>query len=255
MQEKITQEDKKEADRKAKEKEAQQAEMDAKMKELEAKMEAERLAREIAQKKLIEEYEAKMKAMADEVENKKDDETAKQEAMEKEGQLRVEMEKQIADDKIKAEKEEGDRKERIRKEEIALKNRQAEFAALEKKLGLVLPMVNEANLIAKELKRKLAFSTKMVRIIPEHGNLMDSRTDVVVKVDNNEEGYYYQWDTDKFQNRLFMMRDLLNQYFEDGSLPDLDNDHDPFWDPPEPLLIGNSFLSLKNLGYMLENEL
>jgi len=36
---------------------------------------------------------------------------------------------------------------------------------------------------------------------------MDARTEVVVRVENFEEGYYYQWDTEKFQNRLFMMRD------------------------------------------------
>lgn len=34
-----------------------------------------------------------------------------------------------------------------------------------------------------------------------------------------------------------------------------DKDRDPFWDPPEPLLVGTSYLSLKNLGYTLENEL
>jgi hypothetical protein len=34
--------------------------------------------------------------------------------------------------------------------------------------------------------------------MPEFGNLMDSRTDIVIKVDNGEDNYYYQWDADKF---------------------------------------------------------
>jgi kinesin family member 13 len=51
-----------------------------------------------------------------------------------------------------------------------------------------------------------------------------------------------------------MMRDLVNEYFESGVLPDLHKDEDPFWDPPEPMLIGQSFLSLKNLSYLVENE-
>jgi hypothetical protein len=54
---------------------------------------------------------------------------------------------------LKAAKEEVERQERIRREEIAIKNRQAEFTLLEKKLSEVLPMVGEANLIASELKR------------------------------------------------------------------------------------------------------
>jgi len=63
------------------------------------------------------------------------------------------------------------------------------------------------------------------------------------------------WDADKFQNRIIMMRDLLNQFFETGEVPEVDQDHDPFWDPAEALHIGTSHLQLKNLGYMLPNEL
>lgn len=52
-------------------------------------------------------------------------------------------------------------------------------------------MVNEANLIAAEMKRNIRFNTKMIRIMPEFGNIMDSKTDIMIKVDNMEEGYYY----------------------------------------------------------------
>ena len=169
--------------------------------------------------------------------------------------MRVEMEKQIEQEKLKAQREESDRLERIRREEAAIKKRQAEFSELEKKLGLVLPLVHEANLIAKELKRNVNFSTKMTRIVSDYGSLQDARTDCLIRVDNKEEGYYYMWDADKFQNRIIMMRDLLNQFFDTGDLPEVDQDHDPFWDPAEALHIGTSHLQLKNLGYMLPNEL
>lgn len=59
--------------------------------------------------------------------------------------------------------------------------------------------------------------------MPEFGNILDSKTDILIKVDNNEQGYYYQWDTDKFQYRLLIMRELLNQYFQDGLLPKFDD--------------------------------
>lgn len=120
---------------------------------------------------MIAEFEAKMKAMQDEINNKRDDEAAKEEALAKESEMRLEMEKQIEMEKVKAQREEADRLERIRREEMAIKRRQAEFSELEKKLGLVLPLVHEANLIAKELNRNVNFSTKMTRIVSDYGSL------------------------------------------------------------------------------------
>lgn len=76
----------------------------------------------------------------------------------------------------------------------------------------------------------------------------------MIKIDNFEEGYYYQWPEDKFQDRVFMMRDLIEEYFETEQIPVVAKDKDPFWDPPEPQLIGQSFMSLKNLGFLVENE-
>jgi len=46
-------------------------------------------------------------------------------------------------------------------------------------------------LISKELKRKIIFNVKMIRVMPEFANLQDSRTDILVKVDNGEDNYYY----------------------------------------------------------------
>ena len=47
----------------------------------------------------------------------------------------------------------------------------------------------------------------------------------------------------------------MNEFFETGKAPDFsDKGQDAFWDPPEPILIGTSYLNLKNLGYMLENN-
>lgn len=73
---------------------------------------------------------------------------------------------------------------------------------MERRLGVLLPMVNEANLISKELKRDFKFNVKLVKTIPENLNNSDglqmSKTEIVVKVDNFEDGYYYQWPEEKF---------------------------------------------------------
>ena len=52
------------------------------------------------------------------------------------------------------------------------------------------------------------------------------------------------------------MRQSFNDYVESGgTMPDFSNkENDPFWDPPEPILIGKSYLQLKNLGYTLDCE-
>lgn len=119
-------------------------------------------------------------------------------------------------------------------------------------------MVNEANLAATELKRDIKFNTKLVKKLDpflKDGVLSQGKTDVVVKVDNNEEQYFYEWPAEKFQNRLFMIREILDQFFDDGDMPVLDKNEDPFWDPPNPILIGQSFIQLSSLAYYMENQL
>lgn len=52
-----------------------------------------------------------------------------------------------------------------------------------------------------------------------------------------------------------MIRELLEEFFDSGNLPKLDKAEDPFWDPPNPILIGQSFLQLEPLGIQFENNL
>ena len=143
-------------------------------------------------------------------------------------------------------------------EGIRQKNLQAEYNRVEKELNQLLPLVNEANLAATELKRDLKFNTKMVKKLDpflKNGNMNQGKTEILIKIDNNEEKYYYEWPAEKFHNRLFMIRELLEEFFDSGSLPKLNKAEDPFWDPPNPILIGQSFLQLEPLGIQFENNL
>jgi len=96
--------------------------------------------------------------------------------------------------------------------------------------------------------------------MPDFGDIKVEKRIFEIKVDNREAGYFYVWNPSKFTDRVEMMRELYNEYVEDlvgsgGSLPDFsDHEKDPFWDPPEPVLIGTCYLQLKNLGYTIENE-
>jgi len=53
-----------------------------------------------------------------------------------------------------------------------------------------------------------------------------------------------------------MMRDKYNEYVDNlGKIPDFSNkDEDPFWDKPEPVLIGKSYLHLQSLCFALDNQ-
>lgn len=77
--------------------------------------------------------------------------------MEAAAKAEAEMKHKLEMEKLQFEKEQKEREERIRREEAAIKRKQAEFSALETKLGTVLPMVNEANLISQELKRDITY--------------------------------------------------------------------------------------------------
>jgi len=71
-------------------------------------------------------------------------------------------------------------------------------------------------------------------------------------VNNREDGTIYLWDLGKFSNRYYIIKDLLDRYFETNEIPVLTENEDPFWDPPEPLLIGYGFLKLLGLAYLMD---
>jgi len=184
---------------------------------------------------------AKLKA---EVEAKKNDEEAQREAQEREAKLRLEMEYKIEHEKILAAERERERQDKIRREEEMIKLRQAENSALEQKLEQILPLVREANMIAAEFNRDIRFNSQLTSAMPDFGDIKAEKRIFQVKVDNREDGYFYVWEPDKFVNRVELMRALFNEYVESGgNMPDFsDKNHDPFWDPPEPVLIGKSYL-------------
>ena len=76
---------------------------------------------------------------------------------------------------------------------------------------------------------------------------------IKIKVVNREVGYTYWWNVDKLSNRYYIIKDMSEQYFETGVIPQLEQKDDPFWDPPEHSLIGRGFLTTKALTHMFDN--
>jgi hypothetical protein len=51
-----------------------------------------------------------------------------------------------------------------------------------------------------------------------------------------------------------MIRDLLEEFFESGEEKKLQNEEDPFWDPPEAVMIGQAYIKMESLAYVMDSE-
>ena len=45
----------------------------------------------------------------------------------------------------------------------------------------------------------------------------------------------------------------MEDYFENQEIPQLSQEEDPFWDPPEPMLVGRAYYRLAHLANLFDN--
>lgn len=135
------------------------------------------------------------------------------------------------------------------------KEKSKEKYNFERSLLKTLPKCIELNLIAKEFKKNVSMSVKMMLANEEdeEDDLEMKKRTILIKVINREAGYSYWWDTETLSNRYYIIKDMSEQYFETGVVPALTDATDPFWDPQTPTLIGRGFLTTKALAYMFDN--
>jgi hypothetical protein len=76
-------------------------------------------------------------------------------------------------------------------------------------------MVDLANLAAKELKRNIQFNIKLVKKedpFQKIGDVSVTKTDLFVVVLNLEKKTSYEWPLDKFESRLYMIKQMVEDY-------------------------------------------
>jgi len=171
-------------------------------------------------------------------------------------QMQAEFEKKKLERDIEIERN----KQMLKDKQLTDKKREKDKKLLEQKLAKFVPLITETNLIARELKREVSFVPYLAYHFSEAHDVGEEVEDenakmliMKVKVDNLEAGYFYFWDIDKFTSRYYMIKEMLDDYFETSVFPHLSNEEDPFWDPPEPQLIGQGFLKLLSIAYLLDN--
>ncbi len=117
--------------------------------------------------------------------------------------------------------------------------------------------IEDANVTAKELNRRIYFKPFVATL-----NLMSSSKQrktssenlVMVKVVNQEDGWINYWNLDKFENRFILMQETIDYFFASNSL-NYDQSNDPFWDPKEFYLYGQGICMLKSVLYKLHMDL
>lgn len=112
-----------------------------------------------------------------------------------------------------------------------------DLAMLQEDLVEVMPAVEEANSISEELDKRVKF--EIILISPqmlgkmqskaegfENHNMTSTQPEVCVKMKNLENGTEFIWPKEKFLNRLYLMKEMYNNYEEE----------DDDWDLPEVIL-------------------
>lgn len=78
----------------------------------------------------------------------------------------------------------------ILREQLREKFLKKEYDLMEKKMKEILPYLNEANLTAKDLQRKVEFKSRIIKK-PILGQDKLTKPEVIIRVDNKEEDTFY----------------------------------------------------------------
>ena len=172
----------------------------------------------------------------------------------KQQELEENLEKQVLETRKLAARKQREREER---------------ALLDEQLLHEIPIVNEANSMSEEMSKGVGFVLKMVGSKPHLSVLGNRAADVFaisesischikVQVSFQENGLLRteMWDIDKFDNRIYTMREMYQTFIEQGRSYEAIQwgQDDPFCDVPEPQLIGTSYLFIDSLVYCLQVE-
>lgn len=127
---------------------------------------------------------------------------------------------------------------------------------LQEKMKDIRKDIHEANETAKFMGKKIVLQD--IYISKFDGSeinlegMPEQKDEVQIKVQNFDTGQVYMWSQEKFQNKLIEIRDAL-QLLEDQDFQELTPEQDPFYEEPQPILLGTAYYMLGGLPYLLDN--
>ena len=204
-------------------------------------------------KKQLENYENQLKEMNQNVEKQRlEQERKNQEKLLKEKIEALELEKA----KKKREFEIREKNELARLENLK-KNQEFVHKSekLENTLMNILKKISKMKIIINELQRRINLEATLQKDLKEQLEDENSTPNIIIRVENYEEGTVYYWNTETFHNRYDLMKDLFNKYNdEELDILNLKNEDDPLWDESKPNLLGYAFYKLEPICYLMSNE-
>ncbi|XP_033755330.1 kinesin-like protein KIF28P isoform X3 [Pecten maximus] len=128
----------------------------------------------------------------------------------------------------------------------------------------MLPMVSEVNAVSEELDKRKSFEVVLISAAAQEGVDVSSNNGtrydegsavrVMVKMTNLLNSNTWLWQRGKFLNRRYLIQDLYQRFLDGDDLSKVSKEEDPFWEPPEEVLIGTANAFLQSLSYALDFE-
>ena len=201
-------------------------------------------------KKQVEEYQLQLKEMNENAEKQK----IEQERLAQEEQLKLKIE-QLEEEKARKRREfEIKEKNELLKLEQAKKESEMikKSEKLESNLTIIMKKLSKLKIIIKEFKRNINLEVNLQSNAMEDGD--EKTPNIIIRVENYEEGTVYYWTSETFHNRFDLMNDLFDKFYDnDLETINITNEEDPLWDEPTHSLLGYAFYKLEPVAYLMSN--
>ena len=187
--------------------------------------------------------EAEAKARADEEERRRKFEEEQARFQKAQAELQSKLDEQVAETRKAMSRRERERKQR---------------SALEQGLIKAIPMINEANLISDELKKGVVFKIKLMETTDF--SRKDAATETAIRILVTKPGSAVwepiQWDFEKFETRLYNMREMYQVFVEnERDLLYIENAYKPeddaFFEQVNEHLIGRALIYLDPVVHLI----
>uniref|UniRef100_A0A0N4Z581 Kinesin-like protein n=1 Tax=Parastrongyloides trichosuri TaxID=131310 RepID=A0A0N4Z581_PARTI len=131
-------------------------------------------------------------------------------------------------------------------------NKTDEQIQLEEDLITLMPAVERANLMSKELKKNIKY--EIIISTPESRGLSKGNDKALVKAKFEKEDIFFVWNKDIFMTRYYDIQEIYQDFVECGKERQEITDWDyPFFESSKnEILIGTCFISLKSLSKLID---